>query len=133
MPKKRTYFCILGVKLEAKGITRIVFLVSRFAIKIPNHRYGHRHFLQGCYANWSERKFCKDFKNADYPENMYQYVAPSYFCSWFGLFQIQARCEPYNEDLTEKEKEFFKPLCWGDNKKENFGILKGRLVCLDYP
>jgi len=120
------------MKIDLKGITRIVFLVGKYAIKIPNFRYEHGHFLQGCYANWSERNFCKSFKNATYEENMYEWVAPSYFCSWFGLIQIQARCEPYLDDLTTIQKKFYKPLCGTDFKRTNFGLLKGKLVCLDY-
>lgn len=114
------------------GITRIVFLFSKFAIKIPNFKYSHNHFLQGCCANWSERKFCKDFKNANDRYNMYEFVAPSFFCLFFGLIQIQARCLENNKELTEEQKEFYKPLCGTDSKKENFGWYKGKLVCLDY-
>lgn len=117
--------------IHLNGCTRIVFLVGRYAIKIPNFLYCHQHFLQGCYANWSERVLCKTFKNRVDP-NFINLVAPSYFCSWFGLFQIQARCEPKIEDLTQDEIELYEPLCGGDYKKENFGWHKGRLVCLDY-
>lgn len=116
-----------------QGITRKVILIFNLAIKLPNISYGHSNFLQGCYANWSERKYCKDFKNADYEENLYKYVAPSYFCSWFGLLQIQARCEINKIDLTSDQEKIFKSLCGTDMKKENFGYYKGRLVCLDYP
>lgn len=114
------------------GITRIVFIFSNFVIKIPNFKYSHNHFLQGCYANWSERKFCKDFKNANYDGNMYEFVAPSFYCSIFGLVQIQAKCEEKKEELTNQEKEFYKSLCGTDVKKENFGWYNGKLVCLDY-
>lgn len=115
-----------------KGITRIVFVFKNFVVKIPNFTCSHNHFLQGCYANWSERKYCKDFKNAIYDGNMYEWVAPSYYCSAFGLFQIQAKCQPLYKDLTNKQKKFYKPLCGTDNKKENFGYYKGKLVCIDY-
>jgi len=91
-----------------------------------------QHFLQGCYANWSERTFCRNFKDAKYEGNMYEWVAPSFWCSWFGLFQIMAKCEPMREHLNEEQIEFYKPLCETDNKKENFGWYKNKLVCLDY-
>jgi hypothetical protein len=115
-----------------KGVVRIVFVFKSIVIKIPNFRYSHNHFLQGCCANWKERKYCKDFKDANYEGNMYEYVAPSFYCSIFGLIQIQAKCEPMLEDLKEEQKIFYKPLCGTDNKKENFGWYKNRLVCLDY-
>ena len=114
------------------GITRIVFIIGNYAFKIPNFKYSHHHFLQGCYANWSERKYYKNFINADYESNLVKHVAPSYFCLWFGLFQIQARCEPLLFELSENEKEFYSPLCGTDNKKENFGMYKNKIVCLDY-
>lgn len=122
----------MNLKIKTTGITRIVLLIGKYAIKIPNFTYEHRHFLQGCCANWSERKYNKDFNDVYYTGNMYEYVAPSYFCSWFGLIQIQARCEPMLEDLTNEQKEFYYPLCGTDSKKENFGWYKGKLVCLDY-
>ena len=115
-----------------KGITRNVFLIWKYVIKIPTIQ-NHINFLNGCYSNYSERNFYKKFLHAKYEGNMVKYVAPSLFCSWFGLIQIQMRCKPKNEDLTEEEKKFYEPLCGADNKKENFGYFNNRLVCLDYP
>jgi len=116
--------------LNNKGVTRIVFLFKNIVIKIPNFLYCHQHFLQGCYANWSERTFYKNMKLIAHP--LYHKVAPSYYCSWFGLIQIQARCKPMLQDLTEEQKKEFEPVCGLDNKKENFGWYKDTLVCLDY-
>lgn len=116
--------------LNKQGITRIVILYKNIAIKIPNFLYNHQHFLQGCYVNWCERTFYKNMKSISH--QFHYKVAPSYFCSWFGLIQIQARCEPMTEELTDKQKEEFEPICGLDNKKENFGWYKGKLVCLDY-
>lgn len=119
------------MKVDRKGITRIVFVFNRFVIKIPNFIYQHNHFLHGCLANWNERRYTKmwnscniDFKNR---------IAPSIFCTWFGLIQIQKKCLPLERDLTEEEKMYFKPLCGTDIKKDNFGVYKGRIVCVDYP
>lgn len=120
------------MKVSRKGVTRIVFIFSFFVIKIPNFTNYHLHFLQGCYSNWSERNYCKMFKNVE-DNKFYDLVAPSYFCSWFGLLQIQAKCEPKLENLTDNEIEFYKNVHNGDFKKENFGYYNGKLVCLDYP
>ncbi len=120
------------MKIDLKGITRVVFIFNRIVIKIPNFLNCHQHFLQGCYANWSERDYYKRHITATYEGNMVGYVAPSYFCSWFGLFQIQAKCEPMEEHLTTEQRIFYEPLCGTDNKKQNFGWYKGKLVCLDY-
>ena len=111
-----------------KGITRIVFLIGEYAIKFPRFN-NHLHFLQGCYANWSERYFTKTFANL----NNINTIAPTYFCFLFGLFSIQARVKPMLEELTDQQKKLFEPLCGADNKKENFGWLNDRLVCIDYP
>lgn len=120
------------MRIDLKGVTRIVLIFNTFVIKIPNFLYSHQHFLQGCYANWSERNYYKLHSKASYENNMVEYVAPSFYCSCFGLIQIQAKCEPMRENLSEEQKLFFQPLCSSDNKKENFGWYKNRLVCLDY-
>jgi hypothetical protein len=114
------------------GITRIVLIVGNYAYKFPTIIYGMKNFLNGCYSNWAERKFNKDFKSANFEENMIDYVAPSIFCSWFGLIQIQKRCDVLTEELSNEEKIFFNPVSGGDNKKENFGFYMGKKVCLDY-
>ena len=118
------------MKIDRKGCTRIVILTKNYAIKIPNFLVCHLHFLQGCYSNWSERHYCKIMKNM--PEFL-DLVAPSLFCSWFGLIQIQRRCTPKLEHLTDEEIEKYKDLHNGDFKKENFGYYNNKLVCLDYP
>ncbi len=119
------------MKINRIGITRIIFIFNRFVIKIPNFSCNHHHFLQGCYANRSERRFYKIFKGM-HDQRYYQLVCPSYYCSWFGLFQIQARCLPLERKLTRDEYEKFKGIAHNDMKKENFGFHKDRLVCLNY-
>ena len=111
------------------GVTRIVFVFNRYVIKIPNFTYSHYHFLQGCVANWSDRRFCRLFKSCE--GAFIDSVVPSYFCTWFGLIQIQAKCEPMERDLTEEEEKKLNFVC-DDIHKENFGWYQGRLVCLDY-
>lgn len=120
------------IQLKLNGCTRIVILIYKYAFKIPNFTYSMDHFLKGCCANWKERNYYKQFNKCDYKGNMVGYVAPSYFCSFFGLIQIQERCKPLGRDLTESEKEFYKTLCGTDSKKENFGVINGKIVCIDY-
>lgn len=117
-----------------EGCTRIVFLVGKYVIKIPNFKVCHQHFLQGCFANWSERRLYKNFKGAYGCEpDIIELIAPSYFCSIFGLVQIQARCVVLDRPLTEQELVTFNSICSGDIKQQNFGYYKNKLVCLDYP
>lgn len=120
------------MEISRSGITRIVFLFGNFVIKIPNFTVHHRHFLQGCYANWSERTTYKYWKKYNYKE-LYQLVCPSYFCSWFGLIQIQKRIRVLDRELTKDEVYMFRGIAGQDIKKENFGYYHGRIVCLDYP
>jgi len=116
--------------INLKGTTRIVFLFSKYVIKIPNFNYSHSHFLQGCKANWDERKYTKIFKGCK-DCNFYEKISPTIYSSWFGLFSIQYKVKPLKRNLTNNEKEYFKQQTT-DNKKENFGYLNDKLVCIDY-
>lgn len=105
------------------GITRTVFLVGRYAIKVPTLRYGLDAWAWGIVSNNSEQEWCKyrDWKGR---------VAPVLH-SWFGgLIQVYPRCEPFVLK-TMKYPEFpgFAP---GDKKPDNYGVLDGRVVCIDY-
>jgi hypothetical protein len=115
--------------ISLQGCSRIVFFFGDYAIKIPNFTVCHSHWLQGCHGNWSERILYKS--STRYGIELKHLLAPSYFCSWFGLFQIQAKCQPKLEHLTEEEKTMFKGIT-SDIKKENFGYFKNNLVCFDY-
>ena len=110
-----------------KGTNRIVLLIGKQAIKIPNIVNGHLLFLYGCYSNYNERSFCKKFKCI--PE-LYNKVCPSLFCSWFGLLEIQYRCIPIS---SISEVELNRLSCInGESKPSNYGIFKGKIVCVDY-
>ena len=115
-----------------KGVTRIVFPIGRYVIKIPNFLVQHDHFLMGCVANYTERKIWKAYRSCQgMPQK--DLVIPSSFCSWFGLIQIQHRAVVRANDnhLTDEECEVFKYITH-DTKASNFGYYKGRLVCIDY-
>lgn len=115
-----------------KGITRIVFYIGNYAIKIAHPFNNHCHFLYGCYANNNERRYCRMVKGVE-NNKFYNLVAPSLYCSLFGVFQIQRRCIVNTVELTKSELRKFKDLHGGDTKPNNFGFLDGKLVCLDYP
>lgn len=112
-----------------KGTTRIVFVFKTFVIKIPNFLYSHQHFLQGCYANWSERRFTKSFKCL--PE-YYNKICPTLFCTWFGLISIQPKAKMLPRPLTETEKKIFELYNFEDIKTVNIGYYKDKLVLVDY-
>lgn len=118
--------------IKANGVTRIVFLLGRYVVKIPNFLVQHDHFLAGCKANWTERKLWKMFRECEGMPHRNLFV-PSTFCSWFGLIQIQHRAVVRSNDdpLTDEELRTFKNITT-DTKASNFGYYKGRLVCIDY-
>jgi len=113
------------------GITRFVLLIGNFAIKMPRAK-NHLHFLQGCYSNYSERIFYKTFKNYTGDFKYQNYVAPSYFCSIFGLIQIQKRCIENKRELTDEEIELFSSFGISEFKPCNYGYINSNLVVLDY-
>lgn len=127
-----------------KGVTRIVLIVFGYAIKIPNFTYSHHHFLQGCVCNSSERLFTKQWRPKNNPEKVgakhyefiletFEKINPTLFCSWFGLISIQKEVKLLGYDIKEIDglKEHFKIVCT-DFKSENFGLLNGKIVCIDY-
>lgn len=104
-----------------KGITRRVFFLGKYAVKVPHG--AQRHFLSGCLANLLERKYTK--------EKLFDGINPSLYCAWMGLFSVQRKAFPLERHLTKKEKERFMYLT-SDLKKENFGLIDDKLVCIDY-
>ena len=113
-----------------KGATRLVFKIGVYVVKIPNFLYNHLNFLNGCYSNYSERQYCKMFKKM--PE-FYDLVAPSLFCSIFGLIQIQRFCSPLNSEISEQDLIRLENVRKGESKSTNFGVFKGKIVCVDFP
>lgn len=120
-----------------RGITRTVILTRRHAIKVPSFRghctgklRGRLHgFAAGILANQSE---------ADWHafEAWGGGVAPV-LKSWLGgLINVYPRCEPLPVDVLG---EYFgdEPLPVldpdpGDDKPDNYGLLGGRIVRIDY-
>lgn len=117
-----------------EGGTRVVFYIGKYAIKIATFKRTHAQFLQGCYANFSERSFCKLMSkrysiNSEINEKL---VAPSLWCSWFGLLQIQMKVEILDRRLNYDEQMQFADIT-DDWNPVNFGIYQNRIVCVDYP
>jgi hypothetical protein len=117
------------------GITRTVLLTRRYAIKVPSLRGGSsggtrgrlQSFCWGVLANVSERQWhgFAGWNGA---------VAPVLHSWLAGIVQIYPRCAPlpvdehgvFDGDLPELDPN---P---GDPKPDNFGILAGRIVRIDY-
>lgn len=110
------------MKIIKTGITRTVFLVGRYAIKVPVMRYGLDAWAWGIVSNVSEREWhtFEEWKGK---------VVPVLHSFLGGLIQVYPRCEPFRSGMTYPEFPSFGP---SDKKPENYGVLNGTVVCLDY-
>lgn len=121
------------------GITRTVFLVGRYAVKVPSFRGGSigglrgrmQSFAWGFLANLSEYEWSKF-------EGWRGKVAPVLHSWAGGLVQVYPRCEPIPDTTAQAwEAAGCPPLLAmfpdpGDDKPDNYGLLDGRLVRIDY-
>lgn len=117
------------MRIIRTGINRTVILIGAYAIKIPSfrgHMYGNMRgriagFAHGILANQSEYMW------HDY-EDWRGRIAPVLHSWLFGIIQVYPRCAPAPEDA----ELFTLDPCPGDIKTDNFGLLDGRLVRVDY-
>lgn len=114
-----------------KGTTRTVFLIGKYAIKVPRfwHKQpGHKWkmFLRGILANIDEHFWWK----CAYKKEK---LCPVRFKSPLGLILVMDRAEPLKDYEYDKDAFDFifenLPL---DNKIINFGRIKDRVVLIDY-
>lgn len=104
------------------GIHRTVFeckVRPDLVVKVENQVYRD-------FANVKEMKFWCD--NRDY-EKVAKWLAPCEFLSPDGRILLQRRADPLgsSEKLPSMVPSFL-----GDLKRDNFGRIDGRLVCVDY-
>lgn len=116
----------------ARGATRTVFVFSKYVVKVPrlkNRKSFFAALYQGLLSNLQERYWSK----FNYPQ-----LCPIVFSDIFGLFIVMPYCEPIDEVLSDPEFQKFIKIndSWGtvpaENVLENFGLLNGRLVIIDY-
>ena len=116
--------------VNRQGVTRIVILTGRFAIKFPRFGYGWRFGLQGLLANMQER----EFGAAGWPE-----LCPVLFALPGGFALVMRRAEP----LTDEQWEAFDPEAFRNSglpdryipvegKRDSFGMIDGKIVAIDY-
>lgn len=122
------------MKLIKTGITRLVILTKRYAIKFPRFDYGWRLFIEGIRANLNEREF---YEIANIPDNQLTkalpHICPILWSSWGAWIIVMPRCSPLI--LTDiKTRDVFLVLekLVGDHKDDNYGILNGKVVMFDY-
>lgn len=116
-----------------RGVTRTVFLISRYAVKVPSLRGMGPHgatlrgrlasLVRGIQANQSENVWSSF-------EPWQGRVAPV-LRSWVGgIVQVYRRCQPLPRDYQGPLPQL-RP-CPGDLKAANFGLLDGQVVRVDY-
>jgi hypothetical protein len=112
-------------KIIKTGVTRIVVLVSKYAIKMPRADYGWTKFLQGLLANMQEAQF------SGMPG-----VCPVLLAIPGGFLNVMLRAEPLTGEIPAW---VFKKFCEREDyripaeyKTDSFGVLNGCLVAVDY-
>lgn len=122
------------------GCTRTVFLIGKYAIKIPRLNYGWQLFLKGLLCNMQEVHFntMKDDR-----------MAPIYFSIPGGWLVVMARCKPLTDwqfkneidldyfwnqefdhsDFQSDPNSFKIPV---EYKQDSFGWYRGKIVAIDY-
>lgn len=110
-----------------RGITRTVFLIGRWAVKVPSLRAYDGglagvlwSFTRGVQANLSEREWSGS-----------PGVCPVVW-SLVGLVNLYPRCAPVLVEPTDAEYTATGVLGPVDRKRQNVGWLAGRLVWIDY-
>lgn len=120
---------ITGAEWNRQGITREVFLIGRYAIKVPKMIYGWQKFLCGLLANMQEAQF----SCAGWPE-----LCPVVFSIPGGWLLVMRRATP----LTDEEWQTFDAQKFVDGngehrvpaetKRDSFGLYGGKVVAIDY-
>lgn len=75
------------------------------------------------YENFKEMSFFNDYPNAA------EWLAPCVYLSPDTRILLQLKCDPLPSGYALPEKL---PNFLNDLKPENFGLLNGKLVCVDY-
>ncbi len=112
-----------------KGSTRIVFLIGKYAYKLPSF-YSWRLFLNGLLANMQENEFSN---------TKWEGLCPVVFGLPGGFLTVMKRAEPFPDKLWPKLKPKVESWSTRDGhripveaKQSSFGVLDGGIVAVDY-
>ena len=112
---------LCGDKL-GEGIHRTVYacrLRPELVVKVESHDFRY-------FANVMENKFWGDHEHY---AKVAEWLAPCHYLSPDARVLLQARADPVPRDYPMPEQM---PAFLSDLKRENFGLIGGRLVCVDY-
>jgi hypothetical protein len=117
------------VEWKRDGVMREVFLVGRWAIKLPKLTRGWRNFLRGLLANIHERELST---------LRWRTLCPIVFSVPGGWLNVMQRATPLTDDELAHFDigGFFYPengeVIPGEPKGSSIGWLDGRIVAVDY-
>jgi hypothetical protein len=111
----------------SSGVTRVVFMTRENVYKFPTFE-SWRNFLNGLLANMQERRLSA----TGWPE-----LCPVKFALPGGLLVVMPRALPVSDHEWEvfdyeryvDRESYTIPV---ENKRSSFGVLRGRLVAIDY-
>lgn len=116
-------------KWQFKGATRWVFIVGRYAVKIPS-LHNWRCFLNGLLGNMQETQFSK---------TGHEKLCPVLFSIWGGWLVIMPFCPKLiDAHYSVISRNFSSWIDVGEmvlpveNKYNSFGYYKGMVVAVDY-
>lgn len=116
-------FNLLCGKKIATGSSREVFscrIRPDLVVKVEIEKHWRT------YENWAEMSFFNQHKDT---AKIAKWLAPCHYLSPDCRILLQRKCDPLPSDYPLPQKL---PAFLNDLKPENFGILDGNLVCLDY-
>lgn len=124
------------MKINRKGVTRLVIELKNVVIKVPNFTYSWHHFIKGIDGNMEEWKI---WVYNGYSEERKPFrdklLCPVLWHSWGGWIVVMKKAktlsfdewEVLDYDISEHKKYF-----GGDDSMSNYGFLNGKLVKIDY-
>lgn len=116
------------MKINRKGVTRIVFEFDKVVVKIPNFTCQWNHFLTGLLANMNEAKTWEISKS-----NQGDYLlCPVVWASWGGWVLIMKKAVQCELDEQINYNEWLLYGFGGDDQPYNYGHYEGRIVKIDY-
>lgn len=118
------------MKLSRRGITRLVILTKKYAIKFPRFDFGWRLFIEGIRANLNEREFwmIANIPGNELHDRALPHICPIIWSSPMAWIIVMPRCE--NVGLFGCPTQLVGLV--GDLKSDNCGWYDGRVVMFDY-
>lgn len=121
------------MKVNMKGVTRIVLVGRRVVIKIPNFTCQWSHFLKGLLANIHEGRTWR-YNSGEYEKGISHLLCPVLFTSWGGWMLVMRKATPLTRSDWDKLDDISSHTLHfpGDDTISNYGYLDGKLVKIDY-